>query len=162
MDDMVETMRAAPGVGLAAPQVGVDLRVIVVETPLEELEEDGNGPRTDGPTRLYTLANPEIVWADPAMEEGQEACLSVPTLFGDVARHVACKIRGLNAAGKRLELDVAGFEARVFQHEIDHLDGRLFTDRVSSLDKLYGLEDIANGGADADPAAAPLPAAAAI
>jgi peptide deformylase len=159
MDDMVETMRAAPGVGLAAPQVGVDLRVIVVETPVDE---DGDSPRLDGPTRLHVLANPEIVWADPAMEEGQEACLSVPDLFGDVERHVACKIRGLNAAGKTLELDVEGFEARVFQHEIDHLDGRLFTDRVNSLDKLYGLEDTSNGAADADSAAAPMPAAAAI
>jgi peptide deformylase len=148
MDDMVETMRDAPGVGLAAPQVGVDLRVIVVEAPLEV---EGDEPDADGPTRLHVLANPEIVWADPALEEGSEACLSVPSLVGDVQRHVACRIRGLSPSGRCVELAVRGFEARVFQHEIDHLEGRLFTDRVTSLDKLHGLEDVGPGAADRGP-----------
>jgi len=138
LDDMVETMREAPGVGLAAPQVGIGLRAIVVETPLEP--ENG-----DRPTRLYALANPEIVWRDPRHEEDQEACLSVPDLFGDVPRHVAVRVRGIDRAGRRVEIAASGFEARVFQHEIDHLDGVLFTDRVTGIDKLYSLQEADNG-----------------
>lgn len=138
MDDMVETMRRAPGVGLAAVQVGVDLRVIVVETPIDSEDEES-------PTRLHTLANPEIVWRDPTMVEGQEACLSVPSLYGDVCRNAAVRVRGLNAAGRIVEVQASGWEARVFQHEIDHLDGHLFTDRVTSLDKLYRLHEERDG-----------------
>jgi peptide deformylase len=129
---MVETVRQAPGVGLAAPQVGVGLRVVVVETPADA---EGDG----APGGLFTLANPEIVWADEAVEEAQEACLSVPDLYGDVPRHVAVRVRGLNAAGKPVDIAASGFVARVFQHELDHLDGRLFTDRVISIDKLYSI-----------------------
>jgi peptide deformylase len=133
MDDMVETMRDAPGVGLAAPQVGLDLRVIVVETPIYPGEPDS-------PYRLWTVVDPEIIWASPELREDQEACLSIPGLYGDVPRHVEVGIRALDASGRLIELTARDFEARVFQHEIDHLDGLLFTDRVTGLDKLYTLE----------------------
>ncbi len=141
MDDMLATMRAAPGVGLAAPQVGMPLRVIVVEVPIEEAD----GEPADGQTRLRMLANPEIIWASEEQEEGQEACLSVPDLYGDVARSVAIQVRALNRAGRRETFEARGFEARVLQHEIDHLDGILFVDRVTSIEKLYRIEEEAPG-----------------
>ncbi len=134
MDDMLDTMREAPGVGLAAPQVGESSRVIVVEIP-----HDFDDPEAG--TTLHAVANPEIVSASEEAAEGQEACLSIPNLFGDVPRAVAVRIRGLDRAGNAIELDVEGFEARVFQHEIDHLEGILFPDRVTGLDKLYHIRE---------------------
>jgi peptide deformylase len=131
IDDMVDTMRAAPGVGLAAPQVGVPLRVIVVETPEED--EPGSG-------RLYALVNPEIVKASADVEEGQEGCLSVPGYAGLVMRHTTLTIKGLNRGGKEVRIKAQGYLARVFQHEMDHLEGVLFTDRLESADQLIRLE----------------------
>jgi len=138
MDDMVATMRDAEGVGLAAPQVGLDLQVIVVEVP-EDLEEP------DGPSRLWTLANPRVISLSEAMEEGREACLSIPDLFGDVPRHVDIVVEALDRYGRTQRLELSGFEARVFQHEIDHLQGILYPDRVTGPDKLYYLEEDAEG-----------------
>ena len=138
MDDMIDTMRDAPGVGLAAPQIGVELRVIVVEVPTDP--ED-----PESAMRLHALADPEILWFSPEIEEDQEACLSIPGLYGDVPRYVAIRIRGLDRSGRQIELEVADYEARVFQHEIDHLDGILYTQRVTSPDKLYRLQQDAAG-----------------
>ncbi len=138
MDDMVATMRDAEGVGLAAPQVGLDLQVIVVEVP-----EDMEAP--DGPMRLWTLANPRIVSRSEAVEEGREACLSIPDLFGDVPRHIDIVVEALDRFGRTQRLELSGFEARVFQHEIDHLLGILYPDRVTGPDKLYYLEEDAEG-----------------
>ena len=138
MDDMLETMRDAEGVGLAAPQIGLDLQVIVVEVP-EDLEEP------EGPTRLWTLANPRILSQSEAMEEGREACLSIPDLFGDVPRHIDIVVEALDRFGRTQQLALSGFEARVFQHEIDHLHGILYPDRVTGPDKLYYLEEDAEG-----------------
>lgn len=137
-EDMAETMYAAPGVGLAAPQIGVELRVIVVEVPTDP--ED-----PESAMRLHALADPEILWFSPEIEEDQEACLSIPGLYGDVPRYVAIRIRGLDRSGRQIELEVADYEARVFQHEIDHLDGILYTQRVTSPDKLYRLQQDAAG-----------------
>lgn len=138
MEDMVETMRDAPGVGLAAPQVGLDIRVIVVEVPVDEEDAEAG-------MRVTRIADPEIVWASEEMVEDQEACLSIPGLYGDVPRHVAIRVRGIDGSGRRVELEVEGFEARVFQHEIDHLDGILFPDRVTGFDKLYTLRETDEG-----------------
>ncbi len=132
IDDMVETMRAAPGVGLAAPQVGVPLRVIVVEIPEEE------GDPNSG--RLYTLINPQIVWASDEMEEGEEGCLSVPGWVGLVDRHTEVTVKALNRGGKEVKIKAGGFLARVLQHEIDHLEGILFVDRLTSPEKFIRLE----------------------
>lgn len=134
MDDMVETMREAAGVGLAAPQIGLDIQVFVAEVPLD-LEDP------DGETRLHALADPEILWVSADLAEGREACLSIPELFGDVPRHVAMRVRALDRYSRTVELELTDFEARVFQHEIDHLNGVLFVDRVTGIDKLYFLED---------------------
>lgn len=123
VDDMIETMRAAPGVGLAAPQVGVLQRVIVVEYP--ENDEDENAP-----ARLYVVVNPEIKEMSPETELGVEGCLSIPGVQGEVERSRALVVRGQTRHGQPLKLKVQGWTARIFQHEIDHLEGVLFTDRA--------------------------------
>ncbi len=125
LDDMAETMREAQGVGLAAPQVGVPLRVAVIEYP-----EDDQDP--ESPPRLYELINPEIVKAKGS-EVGQEGCLSLPGFAADVARATYVVVEALDRHGKRQRLKAHGWLARVFQHEIDHLHGILMTDRAETV-----------------------------
>ena len=117
IDDMIETMREAPGVGLAAPQVGVSERLIVIEYGDDE---DENVPK-----KLYVVINPEIVQASEEKVEGIEACLSVPQLVGEVERHEKLTVKGINRHGKPVKIKVEGWMARIFQHEIDHLEGVL-------------------------------------
>ena len=124
IDDMIETMRVENGVGLAATQVAVSERVIVVEPPPDEREDEGVEP-------LYAVINPEIVKVSPDMEEGVEGCLSVPGWNGMVDRHVAITVKGLDRLGQPVRYKLTGYIARIFQHEIDHLDGILFIDRVA-------------------------------
>jgi len=149
IDDMVETMRQAPGVGLAAPQVGVSQRVIVVE--VAEANEDGGGeqsaieaaaepavdpaaePAAPRPTKLYALVNPEITRHSGELEPGTEGCLSIPGYLGEVERFSWATVKALDRHGKPFKLKVRGWPARVFQHEIDHLDGVLFIDRAKRL-----------------------------
>jgi peptide deformylase len=123
IDDMVETMVAAPGVGLAANQVGVALRVIVVKT-------DAN---------LYSLVNPEMVKAT-GEQVGLEGCLSIPGYVGEVKRAQRVVVRGLNRHGKTVRIKGDDLLARAFQHEIDHINGVLFIDRLTSLDTLRKVE----------------------
>ncbi|MEL7590550.1 MAG: peptide deformylase [Anaerolineaceae bacterium] len=125
VDDMVETMREAPGVGLAAPQIAVSERVIVVEFGDEEDEE--------APQKLYVVANPEIVNASEEMVLGIEGCLSVPELVGEVERHQSITVKGLNRHGKPMKIKAEGWLARIFQHEMDHLDGILYPDRTDKV-----------------------------
>jgi peptide deformylase len=122
IDDMVETMRAAPGVGLAAPQVDVPLRVIVVEY--------GDDENEDIPLKLYTLVNPEIVRVSDELVVGTEGCLSVPGFIGDVERIESLTVKAQNRHGQAVRIKAQGWLARIFQHEIDHLNGVLFTDRA--------------------------------
>lgn len=124
IDDMIETMRAESGVGLAAPQVAVPERVIVVEPPPDEQEAEGVQP-------LYAVINPEIVKISPEKEEGVEGCLSIPGWNGLVDRYVAITVKGLDRRGQPVRYKLHGYVARIFQHEIDHLDGVLFIDRVT-------------------------------
>jgi peptide deformylase len=124
-DDMVETMRLAPGVGLAAPQVGESIRLIVVEFGDEEDEEV--------PPKLYVMANPEITRASQDTLVGTEGCLSIPGVQGDVERALTVTVKGLNRHGKPMTVKAKGWLARIFQHEIDHLDGILFVDRAEKL-----------------------------
>ncbi len=128
IDDMVETLRAAPGVGLAAPQVSQSIRLIVVE--YGEEDEEGNPVE---PKKLYVMINPEIVSASEEKEMGIEACLSIPGLAGEVERHSSIVVKGLNRFGKATRIKAKGWLARIFQHEIDHLDGVLFTDRADKV-----------------------------
>ncbi len=133
IDDMVETMRAAPGVGLAAPQVAESLRVITVEYG-EESEEG----EEKVPPKLYTLVNPQITRASSEMVVAAEGCLSVPGIVGEVERHEAVTIKAQNRRGQPVTIKAQGWLARVFQHEIDHLEGVLFTDLT---DQLWRPED---------------------
>jgi peptide deformylase len=141
IDDMVETMHQAPGVGLAAPQVGVSQRVIVVE--VAEGSEDGGGAESSEPrpTKLYALVNPEITRHSAALEPGTEGCLSIPGYLGEVERFSWATVKALDRHGKPFKLKVRGWPARVFQHEIDHLDGVLFIDRAKRLWKVEPEEE---------------------
>ncbi|MGD0612546.1 MAG: peptide deformylase [Anaerolineales bacterium] len=123
IDDMIETMRAAPGVGLAAPQVGVSERVIVVEYAEDDEEEDA-------PKKLFVVVNPEIKQLSKETELGVEGCLSVPGLLGEVERSLEVRVKGLTRRGQPVRIKAKGWMARIFQHEIDHLNGVVFTDRA--------------------------------
>lgn len=125
IDDMLESLRSAPGVGLAAPQVNVPLKLVVVEFSDDEDET--------APPRLYTLVNPEITRHSRETTVGTEGCLSVPNLIGDVDRYESVTINGLNRQGKPQKVKANGWLARIFQHEIDHLNGILFTDLATQI-----------------------------
>jgi peptide deformylase len=128
IDDMIDTMRDAPGVGLAAPQVGVLKRVIVVEY--------GDDENEDVPPSLYVVVNPEIVRFSTESVEGVEGCLSIPRLVGSVERPDEVTVRGLSRQGKPVKIKASGWLARIFQHEVDHLDGILFVDRAEKIWKM--------------------------
>ncbi len=136
--DMVETMRQAEGVGLAAPQVAVGQRVAVIE--FAEIPPD-LPPEAEPPApKLYVIVNPEIVDRSDEMVDGTEGCLSIPGYAGNVLRHKAVTVKGLNRRGKPVKIKARDWLARIFQHEIDHLDGVLFIDRAS---KVWRLQDAA-------------------
>jgi len=123
IDDMIDTMRAAPGVGLAAPQIGVSLRLAVIELPGEE---------------LITLINPAII-----KKQGErivaEACLSVPGYQGEIKRSVTVKVKAQDRQGKEIRLKGEELLAHALEHELDHLNGILYIDHVESPDKLWKL-----------------------
>ena len=122
MDDMLETMYLAPGIGLAAPQVGVAERVIVLD-----LAHEGEPPAP------HRLANPEYVWVADEDATYNEGCLSLPEHYGDVTRPRAIRVRYLDYQGEIRELAAEGLLATCIQHEMDHLDGILFVDHMSAL-----------------------------
>lgn len=124
IDDMIETMHATRGVGLAAPQIGVPLRVIVIELPGEE---------------TVALVNPEIIKrsGERLVEEG---CLSVPGYRGEIKRSTRVTARGWDRKGREVRIKAEGLMAEALEHEIDHLNGVLYIDHVESPDKLYRLE----------------------
>src|SRR5919199_1920603 len=123
IDDMFETMRAAPGVGLAAPQVGVPLRVIVVEYENQQ----------------FSVVNPEIVKSSGEVTD-EEGCLSAPHWQGPVSRATSLVVKGRDREGKEVRIKAEGWLARIFQHEVDHLEGVLFLDRVSDKAKIHWVE----------------------
>lgn len=125
IDDMIETVIDAPGVGLAAPQVNVSQRLIVVRLPDDEESREEYG---DQAGVVYAVANPEIIKASRSKVEGVEACLSIPGYAGKVDRHQMVVVAGQDRHGKPFRLKATDWLARVFQHEIDHLDGRLYID----------------------------------
>ncbi len=125
VDNMVETMRDAPGVGLAAPQVGESLQLVVVEFGDEEDESV--------PKKLYVVANPEIIKPSEETIIDVEACLSVPGLAGEVERHESIIVKAQNRHGQPYKVNAKGWLARIFQHEIDHLNGVLYIDRATNI-----------------------------
>lgn len=121
IDDMFETMYAEEGVGLAAPQVGVAQRILVVDAREEDMEP-------------FALVNPEILeFSADDLDRAEEGCLSIPGLREVVERPWSIRIRGLDRSGETVEFEAEGLLARILQHEVDHLDGILFLDRVSPL-----------------------------
>ncbi|MBF8255213.1 MAG: def [Anaerolineales bacterium] len=144
IDDMVETMRAAPGVGLAATQLGVRQRVIVVEHAPEPVE--GADDEEKAPAKLYVVVNPEITRRSMETVTAAEGCLSIPGYMGDVERHASVSVAGLNRRGKPFRLRARGWTARIFQHEIDHLDGVLFIDRAERVWRPEASDELAPQG----------------
>jgi peptide deformylase len=132
MDDMIETMYHAIGVGLAAPQVGAAQRVIVVD-----VARDGEKPQ---PMRL---ANPEILWRSEELTLANEGCLSLPEHYADVERPAAIRLRYLDHENEIREIEAKGLLATCLQHEIDHLDGMLFVDHISTLKRGIILRKLA-------------------
>jgi len=126
IEDMIETLREAPGVGLAAPQVGVSDRLIVVEYPEDDEQEDS-------PKKLFVVVNPEIKAASEESEPGIEGCLSIPNLHGEVDRSTEVTVVGQTRHGQSVKIKAKGWLARIFQHEIDHLNGIVFTDRATKV-----------------------------
>jgi len=139
--DMMDTLADVGGVGLAAPQVHVSLRVVIFHVPKARMEaEDGEGPAIGIP--LTVLINPEIEPIGEDLEEGVEACLSVPGLAGVVPRFNQIRYRAQTPAGEPLDRVAKGFHARVVQHECDHLDGVLYPMRMIDLSKLAFVEEM--------------------
>jgi peptide deformylase len=122
MDDMLDTMYLAPGIGLAAPQVGVTKRVLVVDTSPKE-----------GPRRPIRMANPEILWRSEEFLNYEEGCLSLPEQFAEVQRPGKVRIRYLDETNAACELEAEDLLATCVQHEMDHLDGIIFVDHISAL-----------------------------
>ena len=136
LDNLVETMRDADGVGIAAPQVDIPQQVVAIEV-------DPQNPRYPGYPEipLTILINPQIVSHSSEIEEDWEGCLSVPDLRGRVPRWKSLQIKGLDRLGNPIELTANGFYARVIQHEIDHLNGKVFLDRLPDLSTLTYLRE---------------------
>ena len=126
IEDMVETMHAAPGVGLAANQVGVPLQLAVIDLSSRENEEQRHP--------LLVIINPELIAMEGSVLE-EEGCLSIPDYAEKVRRAARVKVRAQDRTGKQFELEAEGLMAKALQHEIDHLNGLLFVDRLSSLKK---------------------------
>ena len=141
--DMQDTMRHLDGAGLAAPQVGVCLRVVIFG-----FEASLRYPQA-APVPYTVLINPELTPLDDEQEEGWEGCLSLPGLRGLVPRYKRLRYGGFDARGERFEREVEGFHARVVQHECDHLDGILYPMRVRDL-RFFGFADALGAAADPD------------
>ena len=127
-EDMVETLHDSGGVGLAAPQIGESIRMIVVEYPEDDSVEDS-------PVKTYKVINPEIIWRSEETVEGNEGCLSIPGYVGTVERNESIKVKGLSVFGRPLKISASGWLARIFQHEIDHLEGICYIDRATEIFK---------------------------
>jgi peptide deformylase len=132
IEDMLETMYAADGVGLAAPQIGVSLNVVVIDVAQKE---NKNEPQA--------FINPKIVWASDETAKFEEGCLSVPDIWEEVTRSTAIKVEYMDRDGKQQTLEAEGFLADCLQHELDHLKGTLFIDHLSRLKRTMALKKLA-------------------
>lgn len=138
IDDMIETMRAAPGVGLAAPQINIPLSLAVIESLAKEDEAGNDIPNS---RELFVLANPEIVWRSRDLVAGIEGCLSIPGYVGEVDRHEEIRVRAQDRYGRKIRLRLEGWTARIFQHEIDHLNGILYIDKLTAKENFWTDEE---------------------
>lgn len=138
IDDMIETMRAASGVGLAAPQIGRSIQLAVIET-LPKSDEAGHD--IPGSRELFVIANPRIVWESREVVDGVEGCLSIPGYVGEVERAYAVRVRAQDRRGQPIKLRLRGWTARIFQHEIDHLNGVLYIDKLTDRENFWTDEE---------------------
>jgi peptide deformylase len=136
VDDMIETMNECRGIGLAAPQVHENVRLIVVGIQDDDDEDEAS-------LEIVPLINPEITALGSELVEGWEGCLSIPEMRGRVSRAAVIRLQALDRRGRRIDRTLEGFPARVVQHEADHLDGVLFVDRMRSLDTLTYMDEYA-------------------
>lgn len=143
LQDLFDTMAALNGAGLAAPQIGVSLRVVIFGV--------GHNPRYPDAEQvpMTVLCNPVLTPLDDTMEDGWEGCLSVPGLRGLVPRHARLRYQGFTERGEAIDRKVSGFHARVVQHECDHLDGVLYPQRIRDL-RHFGYTDVLFPGAPID------------
>lgn len=130
LDDMIETMYAAPGIGLAAPQVGVLKRAVTIDVARRKEDDD---PQAEVPREPLFLINPEIVWSSEVPSVYTEGCLSIPEYYAEIERPAEVIVQFLDRDGKECELKADGVLATCIQHEVDHLDGILFIDYLSKL-----------------------------
>ncbi|HSE13279.1 MAG TPA: peptide deformylase [Rudaea sp.] len=142
ISDMFDTMHAAGGVGLAAPQIGVDLQLVIFG--FEQSERYPDAP----PVPRTILLNPRVIPLSEEMEEGWEGCLSVPGMRGAVDRYARIHYSGVDPEGRKIEREAEGFHARVVQHEYDHLIGRLYPSRIRDFSK-FGFTDVLFPGLEA-------------
>lgn len=153
VQDMIDTLEDSGGVGLAAPQVAVPLRVVIFKVPAERATSDDEA---EGGVPLTVLVNPVIEPLDDEMVEQFEACLSLPDLMGRVPRHQRIRYTGVGLDGTAIAVEASGFHARVVQHECDHLDGILYPMRMSDLRTFGFVEEFRRAiAAQAEEAAAP-------
>ena len=141
MDDMVETMDAAPGIGLAAIQIGEPKRVLVMDLS-----------RGEGPRAPRYFVNPEILWASEELVPYEEGCLSVPEIYDEVERAAKVRVRYLDYDGAAIEEEAEGLYAVCIQHEIDHLDGVLFIDHLSRLKRERAVARVKKAAREESPA----------
>ena len=139
MDNMLQTMYQAPGIGLAAPQVGINKKIIVMDvSPRPELkryQKEKNGEKTKSKPNPLQMVNPEITWLSNEKESGQEGCLSIPGFMEDITRSKECEVRYINKNNESQKLKARGLLARCIQHEVDHINGILFIDHISQIKK---------------------------
>jgi peptide deformylase len=138
IDNMIETLREANGVGLAAPQVGQPIQLAVI---LTLPEEDDEGNEIEDTRELFVIVNPEIFWRSKETTKGIEGCLSIPGYLGEVERHESVRVRGLDRHGRKLRLRLYDWTARIFQHEIDHLNGELYIDKLTGPENIWTEEE---------------------
>ena len=139
LNDMLSTMYKAPGIGLAAPQIGINKRLIVMDVSpragLKRYQLEKDEKKEEIKPNPIQMANPEIIWVSEKKEKDEEGCLSIPGFMGDVTRPFSCKVKYLDRNGESKELLAKGLLARCIQHEIDHINGILFIDHLSKTKK---------------------------
>ena len=138
IDNMIETPGEANGVGLAAPQIGRPLKLAVIWTLPEEDDAGNELPDTRD---LYVVINPEIFWTSRETDKGIEGCLSIPGYLGEVERPLSIRVRGLDRHGRKFRRRFDDWDARIFQHEIDHLNGVLYIDKLTSPENIWTEEE---------------------
>ncbi len=138
IENMIDTMRESNGVGLAGPQVNFPYRLAVIES-LPKKDEAGN--EIENSRELFVVANPEIIWVSREMADGIEGCLSIPGYLGEVERHEAIRVRCQDRNGRKIRLRLDGWTARIFQHEIDHLNGVLYIDKLTAPENFWTEEE---------------------